>query len=479
MWVLLSLSVVGCSAVHRVDSDYVFRTDGEEPTVRLKEYKSVQQRPLQQAELALAVAISGGGYRAANFAAGILCGLEHIRWQESELNILREVDYLSTVSGGGFAAGAFISKEHAWLKRQGSLEGFSFCEAMCEKPPDAPSLQEALERDSMKSMFGLMSLAQLGMNRGEYLEMRLEDAFLGARPHAEGECLTVGDIFVPAGSPARPMLPYWVANSTVYENGAIFPHTPDIYRTYGVTEVRHRKKWMPVRGENGSYAIPLSVGMKASATYPGAVTPTTLRTSERDPKNPYLHLLDGGLIDNLGVLTAVRLLKQDDAKRKVLVVIDASTKEREPFSKGPGAPFIFKVGSRVLDISLDSWRTRYRDIIGNYARGAGVDDLRIIVLGFHDLPAELRGRVLKIKTRFNVTPEEQEDLFAAGGEIVRRNGGHIYCAAFEDGNCEKSDPPEAGEEDTASSAFRLPCLEETGGKPGNPSFWEEFTAPLP
>jgi hypothetical protein len=54
------------------------------------------------------VALSGGGIRSATFNLGVLQRL-------AELRLLRDVDYLSTVSGGGYIGGWL----EAWLKREG------------------------------------------------------------------------------------------------------------------------------------------------------------------------------------------------------------------------------------------------------------------------------------------------------------------------------------------------------------------------
>jgi len=53
------------------------------------------------------LALSGGGIRSATFALGVLQGL-------ASLDILRRLDYLSTVSGGGYA-GSWLA---AWIKRR-------------------------------------------------------------------------------------------------------------------------------------------------------------------------------------------------------------------------------------------------------------------------------------------------------------------------------------------------------------------------
>ncbi len=59
----------------------------------------------------VALAFSGGGIRSATFNLGILQGL-------ADLELLKQFDYLSTVSGGGYV-GSWLS---AWIKREGDAE---------------------------------------------------------------------------------------------------------------------------------------------------------------------------------------------------------------------------------------------------------------------------------------------------------------------------------------------------------------------
>ena len=58
------------------------------------------------------LAFSGGGIRSATFNLGFLQGL-------ASLGLLKQFDYLSTVSGGGYIGGWFA----AWVRREGGLAG--------------------------------------------------------------------------------------------------------------------------------------------------------------------------------------------------------------------------------------------------------------------------------------------------------------------------------------------------------------------
>jgi hypothetical protein len=83
----------------------------------------------------LGVALSGGGIRSATFSLGILQGLANKGW-------LPHIDYLSTVSGGGYI-GAWLV---AWIKRRGSvqavqesLRGYKADESSTVRNPDPGS----------------------------------------------------------------------------------------------------------------------------------------------------------------------------------------------------------------------------------------------------------------------------------------------------------------------------------------------------
>ena len=88
------------------------------PEFDLGEMPSQNRRPAQDPSLALAIAISGGGHRSANFGVGVLTGLEKI-------GVLKEVDYISTVSGGGFAAAAYIDTLLDHLEKGGTHANYS------------------------------------------------------------------------------------------------------------------------------------------------------------------------------------------------------------------------------------------------------------------------------------------------------------------------------------------------------------------
>jgi hypothetical protein len=447
----------------------------------------------QDPSLALAAAISGGGHRAANFAAGVLLELEQLTTQDSAGgNLLSEIDYFSTVSGGGFAAAAYISSLHDYIKFNGTKHGYSFAKVLryptagyppvtcpCKKPPPAEQITDPCIRRHLQGFYSgvggdlwrdVLSWATIGiLERPGHFEKTLDDDVLGqywrkkklaSLPEdvSGGASLTLGDVFVDRREhETRVQLPYWVANATVYENGAIFPFTPDHLKLYRVCGYRHRlTKYSYVEDEQ-EYdefirRVPLAVGMTASANFPVATVPTIL-TSDMDANNPFLHLLDGGVAENLGVITALRLLRNEPCREittRGLIVIDAYQGTFVPFSRIKQPPPIGDAAMRVTDISLDSWRGRYREIVRNLCANINV---AVVFLSFDDTadlrdfgplfafgleredvaklskkksegrtPFELLRRIstLKLEDQGRLSMAEQKLLLAAGRYVVKK-----------------------------------------------------------
>jgi hypothetical protein len=381
----------------------------QECPVNLETYRPAQDRVGgQDPSLALAVAISGGGHRAGNFAVGVLVGLEEMsRDGQAAHNALREVDYLSTASGGGLAAAAYVSSLYDYQVFRGTSEGYSFTQALApgSAPIDRqytdPALRGNLEYNYVSDIVqGMFSVVTLGsVHRGDFLENSFDDHILGRLwrerklrsmgPAAGGRdsSLRLSDMFVSRGETRDVRLPYWVANATTYENAAIFPFTSEHLKLYQIRSYRHRLQNQVYNASAESYdsfvgRVPVALGLTASGDFPVLLPATTLGSS-MDPKNPYLHLLDGGLSDNFGAITAVRMLRQDRvAKRKVLIVIDAYSGPLTPFSKVEQAPGMLVTGGRVTTAFLDAWRVRYREILRDLC---SVGDIQVVFLSFDDL----------------------------------------------------------------------------------------------
>ena len=495
----------------------------QECPISLGEYKPVQQRlGRQDPELAVAVAISGGGHRAGNFSIGVLLGLEELKHPgkpdgasgeadgggapaskaaetnaaqagpDGGANGLTEIDYLSTVSGGGLCAAAYVSSLHDYQLFGGSPDGYSLGRALAGDGGKAPLAEQATDpalRDNLQYNYvdeiirGALSIVTgWRCHRGDFLENSFDDRILGrlwrarklGAPRGGGSVpaaaardasLRLSDVFVPLEDANRPVrLPYWAANAATYENAAIFPFTPEHLRLYDIRGYTHRLVQVRRDADANSgasakafaYEAPLAVGLTASGTFPVLIPACTLQ-SGMDRANPYLHLVDGGLADTFGAMTAIRMLRQDKAPRKVLIVIDAFNGPLTPFSKYDTAPAAVATAFRMATAFLDAWRARYREVISGLCSSRNPPtDIRVIFLSFDDLleckdakelepfgfgPDDLaalrRQRLSSTKeqlpfilardvlTWYSLSPAEQKLLFAVGRYLVDKKKDEI------------------------------------------------------
>ncbi|MCH7528222.1 MAG: hypothetical protein IH972_01575 [Candidatus Marinimicrobia bacterium] len=109
--------LLGCASTRDTSRDHEYYPY-HPAQVKLEKYRSVQERhDHQQKDLAIAMAVSGGGLRAANFGLGVMVELSKFERNGDTFNILREIDrrrgFLSTnmrrfVRIGRLAAAAVV-----------------------------------------------------------------------------------------------------------------------------------------------------------------------------------------------------------------------------------------------------------------------------------------------------------------------------------------------------------------------------------
>lgn len=449
---VLLLAAIACSCSSQLYPNHdQFLKDGEPvPTVDLSHYKSVQLRPGQDSSLAVALAISGGGARASNFGIGIMLGLEQLGLDNGE-NMLQQVDYISTVSGGGFAGGAYITAlhEHHFFKKQ---EPFSL----------HPYVDRQIKEDLAISYAGVLLRANFNprlwfsyVDDGDALERAIDEHVMGYKRRKKlsdekAHSLLLEQFFVPSGSTRPVLYPMFITNSSTLRTMTIFPFTPDMLEYYHVNGYTHRLQRIEKDSLN-PFKVPVSVGIKASGSFPVLISNSTLR-SGYSPERPFLHLIDGAITENIGYYTALQVLKQDWARRKILFIIDADASGHlYTFSPKEGAAFSLKVLAKLPGSGLSARRTTLIQDIEDICRPLGITPLffsfNVLLEGIASPPPEVldpreeqerligllqEGESLSetdkqilyelltlIGTKYTIKPEEQELLLLSGQMIVR------------------------------------------------------------
>lgn len=389
--------------------------------------------------LLMAVTISGGGARAAAFGYGVLRELRdtEFAWEGRRHNLLDATDVVSGVSGGSIIAAYYATYGAERLPR--------------------------FERDFLRQDFqrSLINLALLPANmlelgspwfgRSHLLARQLDALYGGA---------TFGDL------ERRPRQPQLVITATDLSRGSGFEFSWDQFQLI-CSDLR---------------SVPLSFAVAASSAVPLLLSPMTLHNyadrcdpppphaprlaghragyrarllqaharSYRDvAERPYVHLVDGGLADNLGVQ---RLLDRTIAdgglrastremgvvpgtiRKLVLIVVNAERDPEENIDQQDTVPgtwqvvdqLLFGAGARATQETQEllkdlarQWRTELAGAGGGDAFAADAQ-IHIVQVNLRDFPEHpMRSRLLQVPTAFSIAPDEVTGLIAAGRSVLR------------------------------------------------------------
>ncbi|MCB9082373.1 MAG: patatin-like phospholipase family protein [Lewinellaceae bacterium] len=369
-WILIGsacCALTGCSPKIYTDRTQFLADGVPAPGVDLSAYRSVQERPNQDATMAVGMCISGGGSRAANFGVGVMLGLEQIGVANGQ-NALDQVDYLSTVSGGGFAGGALINAryEHAYFERTTPFYFRDYVYQEVKKDLSVSYVRPIL----FSSINPLLLFTPI--DDGDALERAIDNHVLGYK-RRRGGSIRLGDMFVAASDTThRVTLPYHITNSSVVSTMSIFPFTPDVLSDYYIDGYSHRMRRFYSDGTFDPFRVPLAVGIKASGSFPVLISNTTLR-SRYHPNRKFLHIIDGAMTDNLGFYTAVDILRQDAAPRKILFIVDADNVGNiSTFSKRERSIWSLKIAAKLPGSGLTARRSILVNELENLEKDQGI-----------------------------------------------------------------------------------------------------------
>ena len=384
------------------------------------------------------VTMSGGGARAAAFGYGVLDALRQtpVHWQGRDTSLLDQIDVISGVSGGSIMAAYFAAFgketfpafEQQFLRRNFQDNLISY------------ALKPGNLRDLSSPWFG----------RTHLLERRLSELFKGK---------TFGDLR------DRPGQPRLLVSATDLSLGSNFEFT---WRQFSL-----------ICSDLDS--VPLSFAVAASSAVPIALSPMTLknfnaecpqsvvlknpaandyrtrllRDSQRSyldaTARPYIHLVDGGLADNLGLRSLLDRSQADGGLRGSMrnfsttkiqkLVIIAVNAERDPSERIDASDqvpstaqvvdaLLFGTGARATQETLgllkdtaQAWQRELRRTVADGDDPFAPDaQIHVINVNLRDAPDDLgRSFLLQIPTAFSVAPGEVSSLIEAGRSILQQS----------------------------------------------------------
>lgn len=400
--------------------------------------------PTEVHETVVALSFSGGGLRAAAFAYGVLEGLGDLP-SAGGRRLLDDVGFITSVSGGSITA--------AWMGLHG-VEGLAgFREQVLLRDGEAGL------RFSLLNPSNLMRLFAGGLNDRSNLNDWLErDVFKGA---------TFADMF----RRQRPAV--WI-NATNAQYRLAFPFHEMAFQTlcsdlasYPVSEAVAASMAVPLffapvvlQKFPEACRDPLPAGLQRSGPRDDQhrLRLALLRALKdyRDPKaGRYLKLVDGGVSDNLGLVSILQSrvlldtpygpIPEHDAttmRRLMFIVVDAGQGPSSDWSREVAGPSGVDIATAAVDTAIEStmrmsyayfvpmlrnWErdlVTYRCSLPDERKAAlraqnpewRCEDLKFSVtqISFADLPEAEEAALNAIPTRLKLPVEQIDRLIAAG-----------------------------------------------------------------
>jgi NTE family protein len=423
---LLIASLAGCGGTPTIENTPVteVRSIGRDQVTTGRG----QQR---SADLALFLAFSGGGTRAAAFSYGVLQELRDTRFtlNGEESRLLDQVDGITSVSGGSFTAAYYAL----------------FGDQIFEDYEDV-----FLRRNVQKTLIaGLFNPANWfrsafsGLNRTEMaIDYYDKNIFRGS---------TYADLHAADG-------PVLIINATDLSIGALFPFHQDQFNflcsdldSFSVARAVTASSAVPV----AFYPITLQnfdtcdvsrlalmqVERPSAGIDPRIGRELERRDSYADKQNrPYIHLVDGGISDNLGIRTMTnRVLAAGGIigatsmlgnvpKNIAFIIVNAETDPANPMDRDPRPPSNRAVLGAVTNAQIARYNIESRalmedsvqDWIEEFASQDHQVNIFLIYLDFDDIKdTEKRRRFHGMATSFALPNDEVDSLIAAGRELLR------------------------------------------------------------
>lgn len=391
-------------------------------------------------DLFVILTFSGGGTRAAAFSYGVLESLYNttIVIDGKPRNLLREVDIISSVSGGSFTA-AYYGLYGDDIFKEGGRFQKNF-------------LYHNLQADLLGMLLNPYNWARLASPEFGRIELASElyqDLLFGNATYRDLE--------------AHGRKPFVMINATDMVKGSQFTFTQSEFDPLCADLSR-----FPVaRAVAASSNFPLAFSPLAINGYPGTCgfaepewvkealdslhanprryyRARMLRTYQEKGRR-YVHLLDGGVADNIGLrgpLTSIRSgdvdwsvlnkINGEDIKKLVVIVVDARNEVKPEYDKSPKAPGTMAVVSSIATTPLDNYSFDSIELLQDtFRRRSDAQrrqpnlhqvELYRIYVGFDQIKDNAeREAFLATKTSFDLPRERVNALRRKGAELLQQS----------------------------------------------------------
>ena len=404
-------------------SQGIIRNKPLDPETRDSSYSLIQaQSRDRDSRTNFTLALSGGGTRAAAFAYGVLGALRDTPISHTRhTRLLDELDTISSVSGGSFTAayyglhgdGIFETFEDDFLRRD--LERSLIKKVLS---PEGWFDKRGRTEDAISTydqhIFKGAKFSDLNRQNGPLILLNATDISTGARfsfiqEYFDMLCSDLGSFPISSAVTASSAVPL-IFNPIVIQN-----------RNDCDNEL---PRWIKRAARRAKNHPELSVTLDG------------IRKFFDKENNKYLHLVDGGITDNLGLRSIydfiemiggarnfLRVLKHDTPERIVVISLDASNDPATAIGKSPTRPPPTATVDVMSTIQIHRYNASTKGLIDEmlttWSEELSTDDAEVeyyyISLDFNQMkdPEDVF-YLNNIPTAFTLSDQEVDRLISAG-----------------------------------------------------------------
>jgi len=431
------------------------RIDQVDPRAGYRPHLLITKIPNNDHHTLFALSFSGGGTRAAAFSYGVL---EELRRTEIDVDghrrrLLDEVDVITGVSGGSFTALAyalygdrlFEEYEDRFLKRdvQGALVARSLNPAYWHKYIGGTAGRSELAEEYYDEiLFENATFADLIAKPGPVAIATGTDLSTGSRlaffqNDFDLLCSDLNKVHLSRAAATSSAVPVVLS--------------PVTFNNYGGTCGYQYPPWVAAMTNPKN---PVRPSGRALERY------KEMQDFQKSEERPYIHLVDGGVSDNIGVRGVLEAIEELAASAKfrgevgfgqyhriVLMVVDSHSSpktnwDRKELPPGMVVQLLQSAGVPIERYSFETVETM-KDIaeIWKWRRELKVDELRFQGMSKEEAEAQVpkvslqvldvsfsqvkdpeqRAYLMNLPTSFVLKPEEVDRLREAAGEIMRQS----------------------------------------------------------
>ena len=425
--------------------------------------------PRNSDELFVVLAFSGGGTRAAALSYGVLAQLREVKfhWNAAtkqpescepadsarcramERTLLDEVDVISSVSGGSFTSAYYALNGDGIFDTNGAFhKSFLYYPVQRDLlghavyyPQNWQHLRSRVEiaaGDYARNIFGNATFSALQARARPYLILNATDASTGARFEFTQEqfdllCADLSQVPIARGVAASSAFP-----------GLLNSMTIDSFNAAG---------GCGYTGPGTTSGDWVGLAMNDAFLNYRRYTAARQTLAYRDQTRTHLHLLDGGLADNIGLRSVLQSLTSTDrpvgtaangtpvrggwslldkindpqqpVKTIVVITVNAKTNRKSDWDTKRAGPGTFSVIGTSSGVPMGNFSSETLELLREYGFEAALntpDAPRFygVEIAFENLadPAE-RDFLSSMGTNFELEPFEVDCLIDRGGRLLR------------------------------------------------------------